>query len=171
MMRWFRNKPRPRVFLGAISVHQRTDLKRHLEQEGHGESESLDEALRRTLMEIFSLPPAASVEDPSATDLVLDVWIPNFQSGEVVNMDIGEGFIPLLWRPKVTVSSSLYSMVTRKPKASFVVTEKMQWRRFLGRIFSWRVFSSQIFERADLELLLFQACAKLVTKMKKVLAQ
>lgn len=166
-MRWWR-KHKPRVFLGAISVYERTDLKRHLEQEGLGESEPLDEALHRTLTEIFSLSPAASVEDPSSTDLALDVWIPKFQSGEMVYVDLFDTSITLLWRPKVTVSSRLYFMTTRKTKATFQVTEKMQWRHFLGRVFSWRgLFGWQPFARQDLELLLFQACARLVTKMQK----
>lgn len=165
--RWWRRQ-KPRVFLGAIAVAERTDLKRHLEQQELSESEPLDQALQRTLAEIFALPSAASVEDPLSSDLALDVWIPKFQSGEMVDIDLLDTNIILLWRPKVTVSSRLYSMATNKTRATFKVTEKMKWSHFLGRIFSWRaLFRYQPFVRQDLELLLFQACARLLVKLQK----
>src|SRR5687767_144973 len=112
-MLWWR-KHKPRVFLGAISVYERTDLKRHLEQEDFGEGEPLGGALHRALTEIFSLPSVASVENPSSNDLALDVWIPKFQSGDVLDVDLLDGSVPLIWRPKVTVSSRLYFMATGK---------------------------------------------------------
>lgn len=126
-MRWLR-KHKPRVFLAAISVYPRNDLKRHIEQPDLGESEALDESLRRTLTEIFSLPPAASVDDPSSTDLALDVWIPKFHAGQMVDVDLFDAGITLMWRPKVTVASHLHFMTTGKTKATFKVTEKMKWR-------------------------------------------
>ena len=76
MLPKFLRRTKPRVFLGVIAVVPRTDLKRHLEQEGLLEHESLDSALRRHLTEIISLPPADRVEGPLPTDLVLDVLIP-----------------------------------------------------------------------------------------------
>ena len=57
MLRRFLRKEKPRVFLGVLAVVQRTDLKRHLEEEGILESESLDGALRRSLVEIFHCRP------------------------------------------------------------------------------------------------------------------
>jgi hypothetical protein len=158
------------VFLGAIAVADRTDLKRHLEQEGVFEDEPLDSALRRALTEIFSLPPADSVEDPLSTDLVLDVWIPKYQSGEVLDVYLGDAGISLWWRPKVTVSSRLSSLLTKQTKVTFSVTERMKWKHFLARVFSWRgFFLSQPFVRQDMEQLLCQACATLLTKMQKAL--
>lgn len=166
---WFR-KRKPRVFLGAIGVADRTDLKRHLEQEGVAEGEPLDSTLRLALTEIFSLPPADSVADPLSTDLVLDVWIPKYQFGEVMDVGLGDGGIILLWRPKVTVSSRLSSLVTKRTKVVISVTEKMKWNQFLSRIFSWRgFFGSRPFQRQDMEQLLYQACVTLLRKMRKAL--
>lgn len=62
-------RKKPRVFLGQLAVAPRTDLKRQLEQDSVFEGESVDDHLRRSLMEIFSLPLASSVVDPLATDL------------------------------------------------------------------------------------------------------
>lgn len=161
-------RQKPRVFLGAITVADRTDLKRHLEQEIVVDDEPLDSALRRALAEIFSLPPANGIEDPLSTDLVLDIWIPKYQSGGLVNMNLGDAGIPLLWRPKVTVSSRLYRLANKKTRAILSVTEKMKWRPFLGRIFSWRgLFGSQPFVPEDMEYLLCLACAKLLTKVQR----
>jgi hypothetical protein len=161
-------RQKPRVFLGAIAVADRTDLKRHLEQEIVVEDESLDSALRRTLAEIFSLPRANGVEDPLSTDLVLDIWIPKYQSGGRVDMNLGDAGITLLWRPKVTVSSRLYWLANKKTKAIFSVTEKMKWRPFLARTFSWRgLFGSPPFAPEDMEYLLCLACAKLLTKVQR----
>lgn len=162
-------RKKPRVFLGAIAVSARTDLKRHFEQESVSEDAPLDSELQRSLTQIFCLPPAQSIEDPLPTDLVLDVWISKFQSGEVLDVDFGDAGVTLFWRPKVTVSSRLYSLITKKTKATFLVTEKMKWMHFLARIFSWRgFFRMQPFMRADMEYLLCQACAKLLAKMQKV---
>lgn len=166
--RLFRRR-KPRVFLGAIAVADRTDLKRHFELEGISEGQPLDSALRVALTQIFSLPPADSVEDPRSTDLVLDVWIPKYQSGEVLNVDLGDAGITLLWRPKVTVSSRLSSLVTKQTRTTISVTEKMKWKQFLARVFSWRALFRSPFVRQDMEQLLCQACVTLLTKMQKSL--
>jgi hypothetical protein len=166
----FLRRTKPRVFLGVIAVAPRTDLKRHLEQEGLLEPESLDDALLRHLTEIISLPPADQVEDPLPTDLVLDVLIPRFQSGEIVDVGLGDVGFTLLWRPRITVVSRLYSLKTNETKATFSISEQMRWGEFLGRLFTWRsLFRSGPFERRDMEYLLYQACAKLLVKLQKAL--
>ncbi|WP_153067390.1 hypothetical protein [Steroidobacter cummioxidans] len=163
-------REKPRVFLGTLAVVPRTDLKRHLEQEGIIENESLDEALRRNLIEIFSLPLAQHVDAPLKSDLVLDVLIARFQSGEILDVGLGDAELTIFWRPKITVASRLYSLQTRKTKATFSVTEKMKWMQFMGRLFTWRgLFRSQPFVRADMEYLLCQACVKLLARMQKAL--
>ena len=168
MLERFFRKQKPRVFLGTVAVTDRTDLKRHLEGNDFS-GLPLDATLRRALAEILTLPPANCVEKPLPTDLVLDVWIPKYQSGEVVDIDLGEVGIALLWRPKVTVASRLSSLVTKRTKANFSITEKMKWGQYLGRVFSWRSLSrSQPFVREDMEYLLCQACLKLATRMQKV---
>ena len=166
--RLFRRK-KPRVFLGTIAVSARTDLKRHLEQDAAFEGAPLQGELHRSLTQIFSLPPAQSVADPLPTDLVVDVWISKFQLGEMLDVDLVDAGVTLFWRPKVSVSSRLYSLTTRKTKATFLVTEKMKWLQFFGRMFSWRgFFQGQPFLPADMEYLLCQACARLLAKMQKV---
>jgi hypothetical protein len=164
-------KEKPRVFLGVLAVAPRTDLKRHLDEKGVFEDANLDTALRQSLTEIFSLAPVQSVSSPLATDLVLDVVIPKFQSGDAWDVSLEEIGFPIFWRPKVTVASRLYSLTTQKTKATFSVTEKMKWGQYLSRIVSWRVFFRfrPVFDRKDIEYLLYQACGKLLVKMQKAI--
>lgn len=171
MLRRLFKKEKPRVFLGVLAVAPRADLKRHLDEKGLFEDANLDISLRQSLTEIFSLAPVQSASSPLATDLVLDVVIPQFQSGDAWDVSLGEIGFPIFWRPKVTVASRLYSLTTQKIKATFSVTEKMKWGQYLSRIISWRAFLRfrPVFDRKDIEYLLYQACGKLLVKMQKAI--
>lgn len=163
-------REKPRVFLGAIAVAPRVDIKRHLEAWTMLNTEDIDAGLRQHLKEIFLLPSAHDIEEPKKSDLGLDVIIPKFQVGDALELSLGDFGVPLLWRPKVTVSSRLYYLKSEKTKASFTITEKMSWRQYFGRLFSWRAFISfrPTFDSDDMEFLLYQACHKLLLKMKKI---
>ncbi len=163
-------REKPRVFLGVLAVAPRSDIKRHLDQWGMFKNEDLDSSLRQSLKEIFALPSAQDVDDPQKTDLVLDVVVPKFQSGDAWDLSLGEIGIPLIWRPKITISSRLYYLNTEKTKETFSVTEKMKISYYIGRLFTWRaIFRFRpIFDSRDMEYLLYLACHKLLLKMKKV---
>jgi len=162
-------RDKPRVFLGTLAVAPRSDIKRHLDQWGMFKDEDLDTSLRQNLQDIFSLPPAESVKDVQNTDLVLDVVVPKFQSGDAWDLSLGEIGIPIMWRPKITISSRLYYLNTDKTKVTFSVTEKMKFRQYLGRLFTWRAVLRfrPVFDSEDMEYLLYQACHKLLLKMQK----
>ncbi len=146
----------------------RSDIKRHIDQWGIFKNEDLDSNLRKNLKEIFSLPLAQNVKEPKKSDLVLDIVVPKFQSGDTLDLSLGDIGIPLMWRPKITISSRLYNLNTERTKATFSVTEKMDFGQYISRIFSWRaVFRFRpIFDSRDMEYLLYQACHKLLLKMK-----
>ncbi len=126
-------------------------------------NEDLDSSLRHSLKEIFSLPSAQNIEDPKNTDLVLDVVVPKFQSGDALDLSLGDIGIPLMWRPKITISSRLYYLNTDS------VTEKMKFSQYIGRLFTWRAVLRfrPVFDSEDMEYLLYQACHKLLVKMQK----
>ena len=147
----------------------RADIKKHLDQWGMFKNEDLDSDLGQSLKEIFYLPSACEVDEPKNNDLVLDVVVPKFQSGDAWDLSLGEFGIPLMWRPKVTVSSRLYYLKSDKTKATFSVTEKMKLSQYFSRLFTWRaVFRFRpVFDSKDMEYLLYQACHKLLLKMKK----
>jgi hypothetical protein len=167
----FFKKEKPRIFLGVLAVAPRRDLKRHLDEWGMFGNADLDSALRESLTEIFSLAPMQSVDSPLSTDLVLDVVIPEFQSGDAWDVSMGDIGLPIFWRPKVTVASRLYYLKTKKTWATFSVTEKMKWSEYFGRVLTWRSFFRfrPMFDRKDVEYLLYQACGKLLTKMQKAI--
>jgi hypothetical protein len=148
-----RNKNnKPRVFLGTLAVVPRKDLKRYLELPGLFQTDDLDMELRKYLTEIFTLPLADNVENQSATDLVIDVIVTKFQSGEAWGIDLIDLGFPLMWRPKVQVSTRLYYLTTNKTKETFSVTQKLSWRDYFSRVFSWRgVFRfSPLFDKEDI---------------------
>ena len=162
---------KPRVYLGALAVAPRTDIKRHMEQWGDFQSEDLDDSLKASLGEIFSLPSANNVEDPKNSDLGLDVVVPKFQSGDAWDLSLGEWGIPLFWRPKVMVTSRLFYLKSKKTKATFSITQKMKWGEYIRRLFTWRAFLrfSPVFNKGDMDYLLYQACHKILIKMQKAI--
>jgi hypothetical protein len=162
-------KKKPRVFLGALAVAPRTDLKRYLDEYGLFEDANLESALREGITEIFSLPSAQSAESPLATDLVLDVLIPKFQSGDAWEVSLGDISLPIFWRPKITVAARLHLLKTEEIIATFTATEQMKLGQFWGRIFTWRAFLhfKPVFDRDDMERLLYLACKKLQAKIKR----
>ena len=167
MFKLFQKKEKPRVFLGTLTVLPRSDIKRHLENWGVLNDDDMDAGLKKNLKEIFTLPLAKEVENPATNDLVVDVVIPKFQSGELWDLTLDGVGIPLFWRPKVTVSSRLYYLKTKKTKSTFSVTEKMGFGHYFGLLFSFsRIFRPKI-NSSDMEVLLYQACHKLLLKMQK----
>jgi len=167
--KWLK-KEKPRVFLGNLAVVPRTSITK-VDEWGMFRSEDLDAALRESLIEIFSLPSASKVINPKSSDLVVDVVIPKYQSGNVWSIELGGIGFPVLWRPKVEVRSRIYELNTNDTKSVFSVVEKMKWRDFLPRLLTWRTLFRfrPIFDKADIEYLLYQACFKLLKKMKQAI--
>lgn len=162
-------RKKPSVYLGTLAVAPRSDVKRNIDQWGLFQNEDLDTGMRQSLKEIFLLPSAGDVKAPTSTDLGLDVIVPKFQSGNFMDCALGDIGFPLMWRPNVTVSSRLYYLKSEKTLATFSVTEKMKWNQFIARLFTWRsLFRFRpMFDKKDMDYLLFQACHKLLLKMKK----
>ena len=162
-------REKSRVFLGELAVAPRTDIKRFLDQWGMLKTENLDSNLRHSLKEIFSLPSPQDIKEPKNTDLVLDIVVPKIQPGDAWDLSLGEVGFPIIWRPKITISSRLYYLKTEKTKATFSVTEKMRFSQYIGRLFTWRAILRfrPVFDYEDMEYLLYQACHKLLKKIKK----
>ena len=162
-------KEKPRVYLSTLAVAPRTDIKKHMDEWAPFKHEDLDTGLRQSLKEIFSLPAAQEVKEPKESDLGLDVVIPKFQSGDAWDLTLGDFGVPLLWRPKVTVSSRLFNLKSNKTTATFSVTQKLSWRQYLRRLFTWRAMLRfrPMFDKEDMDYLLYEACHKLLLKMKK----
>lgn len=169
MLKKLFRKEKPRVFLGNLAVAPRTGIKKHFDQWGAFESADLDSSLSMNLKSIFSLPLASEVDSPRKTDLVIDVVVTKFQSGDAMEWSMGDISFPVMWRPKVSVSSRLYYLVSGSTKSTFTQTQKMKLTQYLSRMLSWRAFwrFRPAFDSNDLEYLLYQACSKLLMKMQK----
>jgi hypothetical protein len=165
MFRKIFKREKPRVYLGALAIAPRTDIKRHFEFD----TKDVENGIRQSLKEIFALPSAQHVKEPSSTDLGLDVIVTKFQSGICEQILLGDFWLPLFWRPSVTVSSRLYLLKSERTKATLTVTERMTWRSYIRHLFTWR----SIFRfgppchKNDMDILLYQACQKILVKMSK----
>ncbi len=166
--RLFRKK-KSRVFLGTIAVAPRTDLKRFLDEPDIFAGTSLDQGVRKSLEDLFALPPAADVEQPGDTDLGVDIMVTRFQLGEALFIGLGRFGLPIFWRPKVMVSSRLFYLRSGKTKAAFSVAEKVKWRHFLKRALNPAIIFGirSMYDEQDLDHLLQNACHKLLLKMNK----
>ncbi|OZG70148.1 hypothetical protein BTA51_27655 [Hahella sp. CCB-MM4] len=166
---WFK-KEKPRVFLGNILVVPRNSFK-DIDEWGFFHQENLGEALNEVITDIFQLPLANNVDDPKKTDLVVDVAVVKYQSGDIV--DIGLHEIPLFWfwRPKVEVRARLYKLTSGKTLAVFTSKEKMKWGEYWRKMMSLRAFFRfrPVFDKEDIQILLCKSCIKLVEKMKKAI--
>ncbi len=85
-----------------------------------------------------------------------------------MSVDLGDIGFPLFWRPKIEIRSRLYNLKTDKTKMTFSITEKMGWEKYFGRVFSVRgvLRFRPMFDRHDMEHLLYQGCLKLLVKMQ-----
>ena len=169
MLGRFLKREKSRVFLGTVAVMPRKDIKRFLDQSGMLRDEKLDTSLHTTLQEIFKLPHVSEVVAPTAGDLGLDILISSFQSGDYWDVSLGVIDFPIFWRPKVTVVSRLYYLASTKTKHIVSVTQKLSWREFLSRLFTWRTFLrlQPMFDAKDMDRLLYLACHKVLNKLRK----
>lgn len=172
MLRRFVNKYRgAKLYLGVVSVVPRKDIKRYLDQLGIIENSDLDTDLRARLLELFQLPSASEVVEPTGRDVGLDLLIPTFQSGDAWSVNLGDIGFPLIWRPKVEIASRLFRLDSGKTLDTFSVTAKLSWRQYLARMFTFRSLFrfKPMFDSSDMQELLDLACYDLISKMRKAL--
>ena len=168
MFRNFFKREKPRVYLGVMAVMPRSSLKK-IDEWGLKGYEALEGPLYYSLQEIFSLPSIDSIQDPRESDLALEVFISNYQAGEVLDFNLGEIGLPIFWRPKVEVKSRLYVIKTKEVKSVITINEKLKWRDFISRMFTWRAILrlQPVFDKNDMQMLLYKACEKHLIKLRK----
>ena len=161
-------REKPRVYLGNMAIMPRSSLKK-IDEWGIKGNESLEGPLYSSLQEIFSLPSLDTLENPKESDLALDVFISDYQAGEVLDFNLGEIGFPIFWRPKVEVKSRLYVIKTKEIKTVITINEKLKWSNFISRLFTWRAMLRlrPIFDKDDMEVLLYKACEKHLIKLRK----
>lgn len=160
-------RKKSRLFRGTLTVLPRKDIKRHFDQAGILQYENLEASLQNNLQEIFRLPPATDVLNPTSTDLGLDVLVKHFQLGDYWDLSLGPIGIPIFWRPKITVVGRLYYLESNETKREVSVTKTMPWAYFVGRMLTWRsIFRFRpMFDAEDMNRLLCIACRALLVKL------
>ena len=155
------------MFLGALAVASRTDIKRYIDEQMTYRREALEDVLRKDLVEIFDLPPASTVESPLKTDLGLDVVITKYQLGDawIVSMPALE--IPIFWRPKIEIRARLFLLRSEMTFKIFTITESLPWKSYLSRVCSYRTITRirPIFDIDDLRILLNRSSTRLLERL------
>jgi len=164
----FFKKKEFKLYLGSLTVAPRTDLKRHVDQWDILCQENIDSSLRKRLVEIFELPPANMIKQPTDADLGLDVVVPKFQSGDMVDIALGDFGFPLMWRPQVEVAARIYRIDTGKTVLTASSKSRITWKQYFSRLFTLRAFLRlrPLFDAKDLDFLLHQACLDLLKKLR-----
>ena len=162
---------KPRVFLGVTAVLPRTDVKRHFEEIVAGSVVELDTSLQSALTHLFSAPPLTARNDPLDDDRVLDVIVTHHQAGGAELIPFDDYAIPLAWRPQVTVTARLSDVETNAPINTYVVTQRQPWMPFIesqARLPDFEeLLWGPVFDNKIVTRLLYRACKKVLTLVKK----
>lgn len=163
-------KDKPKLYLGSVVVAPRKDIGRHFDQWGALTGyDDIDSSLSKSLKDFFNLPIVSDVSKVSPNDLALDIVIPNFQSGDCVEVMLGDFRFPIVWRPKIEIACRLYRVSNGKTQYVSTETVKMPWKSYFSRLVSWRgIFRHKpLFDSSDMELLMYRACGKILGKLSK----
>lgn len=158
-------KEKPRVYLGTLVVAPRRGIKMSFDSWDLTGVVELDDKLKKSLKEIFCLPPSGSRSEVLESDLILDVLISEFQLGTALFSEIP---FPIFWRPKVTLVSKLSNLNSGKTVRILSVKEKMQWGEFFRRLLTFQglIGLRPVFNINDLEILLYIGSSNVLTKIK-----
>ncbi|MET1080697.1 MAG: hypothetical protein ABWY06_22020 [Pseudomonas sp.] len=160
-----RKRPKPRVYLGTLTVLPRSDFKRHFEGGGFVSGQPLEAPLRLRLEEIFNLPLARECEHPGATDLAVDLVVVGFQTG--TNLALWELGVPLLWRPKIELAARVYRLGDGETTYLTQVVTKQPWREYRARLLTVRSILGlrPLFDAEDMAALLSKACLQMLPRL------
>lgn len=127
-------RPTSRLFLGTVTVRSRSDLTQFLEPDFPSEKSTIEEHLARCLRDVLVLTPIQQITDPGENDLIIDVCVKDFHWGTVLLPNMGAIGCLLLWRPKIALEATLYSVIP----GVFFVKEIMTWGSYLRLRLSWK---------------------------------
>jgi hypothetical protein len=163
----FKSRRKPRVFLGVVGVLPQDHITAFFEGSRWRSEKTLDENLYSSLLQIFKLPLAAEIENPDATDLSLDVAIQSYRRGELIDVYLNDGGVPVFWRPAIRLRARLTNLSSGKVLETYSVSEKATWREFLSRAVSLRAYFrlGNFFEQRDMQRLLERASARLLQEI------
>jgi len=131
---------KPRVYLGNIDVVDRTKGATWIEKTFSPEYKDLDTKLTEFLKSIVTLPLASTNVDPKPNDFAIDLLVPNYESGDMGGINLGDIALPLFFRPRSTVRCRLYNLHSLEVVQEVSHTEVMAWPRYISTIFSLKSF-------------------------------
>jgi hypothetical protein len=167
VLRIFRKTP-VRLYVGSITVHPRSDFKRHFEGGLLGGA-TLDSALAQRVQEFFALPRASDADVINESDIGVDVILESYSCGGWADVSSSALSFPIFWRSKVRLEARVYHLKTGKVKANLHVTQRIAWGEHVASLFSWKVYLgiTSATSRKRLEQLLEVACLSLKRRVER----
>ena len=164
----FGRKKDPKIYLGSIGVIPKPDSAR-ADEKGLLRSEDFEAVLHCLLKEIFCLSPLRERSVEMDDDLVLDVFVANYQGGVFEAITSTEFFVPIFWRPEIELRARLTSVKTGQVIAVHVSRSKMRWRHYWSSVLTVKrlIGLTPVFTVKDMEPLFIEAAYGLLLKLKK----
>lgn len=162
MLKKYFKRKKPKVYLDYVKINERNIIG-SIQAVIDG-SAVFSEGLLSNLNEIFFLPLLDSSTLYHKTDRGLQVEVAHYSLGNLDFASAGGFFLPLIWRPKITVVARLFNISSGKKIVEYSITQKMPIKQYLNKVFSFRT----AFNEKDLEYLLYQGCHRILKKLIKV---
>ncbi len=127
----------------------------------------IDSLLETTLSQLLDCPPKAARNTADATDLAIDVIVPEYDCGEFSLPNWAGYFVPLVWRPSITVTGRLYVIDSGETISKATVKHSVGWLSFGRKVVSppkLLGFQSYMTD-ADMERMTTEAAVKLLSKL------
>lgn len=163
----FLKKPKPRVFLGSLSIIQKKDFEEAIAW-GLLQRVDIEGELKGRLENLISLPSRHSQDQLHKEDLGLDIAINNYNSGGFAPLlDMGVLATPWCCRPKLEIAFRLYRLDDDKTVKVLYEKETMAWREYFSRTNSLNALFryKPLFNTDDMEILFCKACLRALSKL------
>lgn len=164
-----KKKNRGRVYGGDIVVVPRSGLKKLFSNLSPPLEHQGEAAVEKFLRQLVDLPPQSSRNPRHATDMALDIIVPEHDYGEFMLYGVGNYGIPFIWRPGITITGRLYVIDSRETVFSATVKHTLSWSSWAKRVSSFSKFMRirANMSDADIEHFVTEAVVKLLSKVLK----
>ncbi len=169
-MKFFWNKKtKSNIYIGDITVVPRSGLKKGISDLAPSLTGPSDNVVEDTLCQLLDLPPKPPGVSATASDLALDVIVPEYDFGEFMLFNVGAFNVPFIWKPHITITGRLYEIGSGATIYAATVKHTVSWLSWGKTIFSlqkmFRIKANM--SNDDVRRLTIEAATKLLSKILK----
>lgn len=166
-MFFWKKKTDGRVYSGEVFVVPRSGIRKFVSSLAPALDQRVDGVVEDTLLQLLDCPPKSLRKNAKPTDLALDVVVPEYDYGQFLFPQLGGYFVPLIWRPHITITGRLYVIDTGETISKATVKHSVSWSLWGKTALSvpklLRIKSNM--SDADMDRLTTEAFVKLLSKM------